>query len=66
MVAAIDTEGSVWYSLTQVNTNSSIISLFLLHLSKRLDREMPGWQEDTVFLWDNAKYHTSSKTREAI
>ena len=27
---------------------------------------MPGWQEDTVILWDNAKYHTSSETREAI
>jgi len=66
MITAIDTEGNVWFSLTQVNTNSSIIALFLEHLSKKLDREMPGWQDDTVLLWDNAKYHTSKDTRNVL
>ena len=43
MITAIDTEGRVWFALTQVNTNSSIIGLFLQHFTAQLDREMPGW-----------------------
>jgi len=66
MITAIDSDGNVWFSLTQVNTNSSIIGLFLRHFAQQLDRERPGWQEDTVLLWDNAKYHTSQNTRNAI
>ena len=28
-----------------------------------MDIETPGWQEDTVFLWDNASYHKSEETK---
>lgn len=62
MIAALDTEGRVWFSLAHANTNSDVIALFLLHLTKKLDEENPGWQEDTVFLLDNATYHKSAET----
>ena len=39
------------------------MALFLNSLVKKLDSETPGWQEDTVFLLDNASYHTSDETR---
>ena len=31
-----------------------------------LDLETPGWQEDTLFLLDNAPYHQSEETRAAM
>ena len=57
MIAALDTEGNIWFTLTQANTDSNIIALFLHQLANALDSEIPGWQEDTVLLWDNASYH---------
>ena len=31
-----------------------------------MNRETPSWREDTVFLWDNASYHSSLETRENL
>jgi len=66
MIAAIDTEGRVWFTLSHANTDSNMIALFLHSLTETLDRETPGWQEDTVFMWDNATYHSSEETRAVI
>jgi len=66
MIAALDTEGRVWFTLSHANTDSNIMSIFLNHLLEALNNETPGWQEDTVFLWDNASYHSSSETRAVI
>ena len=35
-------------------------------LTKRLDEELPSWQDETVFQWDNAPYHTSQETKAVI
>ena len=66
MIAALDTEGRVWFTLSHANTDSNIISIFLHYLIEALNNETPGWQEDTVFLWDNASYHSSTETRAVI
>ena len=66
MIAALDTEGHVWFTLSHANTDSNMIALFLLSLTQHLDTESPGWRGNTVFLWDNASYHSSIETREAI
>jgi hypothetical protein len=31
-------------------------------LARKLDSELPFWRDDTVFLLDGAKYHTSIET----
>ena len=59
MIAALDTDGRIWFTLSHANTDSKIMTLFLQSLTKVLDNETPGWQEDTVIQWDNAKYHSS-------
>ena len=56
MIMGIDTKGEIYLSLLQSNSNSKVIEIFLRQLVKQLDRERPGWREDTVLLWDNAKY----------
>ena len=66
MIAAMDTDGRVWFTLTHSKTNSKVIAMFLHSLTKVLDQESPGWQEDTVFLWDNAPYHTSDEAKAIV
>ena len=66
LIAAIDSDGRIWYSLNQANTNSNIMLLFLTHLCAKLDEEIRGWRKNTVFLLDGARYHTSDETREFL
>ena len=56
-IAALDTEGNIYLSLTQINTDTKVMKLYLFHLIDLLNTERPGWTEDTVLLLDNAKYH---------
>ena len=64
MIAALDTQGCIYYSLTQANTDQNVMMIFLIHLVNLLDLERPSWREDTVLLLDGARYHTGSTVRE--
>ena len=66
MIAALDTQGEVWFSLSHSTTDGDVIALFLVHLIKQLDDDSPGWQEDSVILWDNAPYHQSAETMSVL
>ena len=63
MILAFDSLGEVYFALTQVNTDASVIKMFLNHLCSRLDVERPGWREDSVVLLDGARYHTCPEVR---
>ena len=65
MIAALDSEGNLWFTFCHANTDSNVMTLFLYNLKAKLDQETPGWQEDTYCLLDNASYHKSGKTRTA-
>ena len=62
MIAAIDTNGKVWFSLSHANTDCDVMAVFFQHLVQALDLDEPGWQDNTIFLLDNATYHWSSDT----
>ena len=66
LIAALDTEGLVWCALTQANTDTDVMTLFLRHLCRRLDLERPGWQENTTILLDNAAWHTNEKMKQRL
>ena len=66
MIAALDTDGRVWFALSHANTDSDVMAAFLKHLSMTLDLEDTGWRENTVLLWDNASYHSSAETMSVI
>ena len=66
LIAALDTDGKMWCCLTQANTDSDVMITFFLHLIKQLDREDAGWQENTTFLLDNAKWHNSTDMMERM
>ena len=43
MIAALDTDGNVWFTLAHSNSDSNMMALFLHSLTETLDRESPGW-----------------------
>ena len=61
LIAAIDTEGDVYLSLTQVHTDTHVMKLYLDALAKQLDADRPSWKQDTVLLLDGARYHKSDE-----
>jgi transposase len=61
-IGALDSLGNVYLSLTQSNSNSRMMGVFLRQFSIKLDRDRPGWREDSVILLDNASYHGSAAT----
>ena len=64
LIAALDTDGRVYFTLTHANTDSDVLLAFMKHLTRQLDSEDPDWQEKTVFLLDGARYRTGEKMRE--
>ena len=57
MIAALDTDGRIFFSLSHVKTDQDIFMLFMRYLVAQLDRESPGWQENSILLLGNAPYH---------
>jgi len=66
MIAALDTYGRVFFSLSHAATEQDTLMLFLRHLVAELDKDSPGWQEDSVILLDNAAYHTGEEIRSYL
>ena len=66
LIAALDTEGRIYYSLTQANTDQNVMMVYLQYLVDQLDLERPSWKDDTVLLLDGARYHTGSQVRKYL
>lgn len=62
VIAAIDTEGELFVSLTQVNTDSAVICLFLSQLASKLTKTCRNWKANTILVLDGAAYHRSEIT----
>ena len=45
LIAALDTDGRVYFSLNHSNTDSDVIVLFLNQLVSKLDEDIPGWMQ---------------------
>ena len=57
MILAIDNNGEAYVSLSQSNSNSSMMALFIKDLVRILDKENTDWRRDTIWFWDGAPYH---------
>ena len=66
LIGALDTDGRIWCSLTQANTDADVMTMFLRYLFRQLDLETPGWQEDSAILLDNAAWHTSAVMKKRL
>ena len=61
MIAGLDTQGEIFLSLLQANSNSKNMVLFFSELIRILDEQRPGFRKDHIFLIDNASYHRSNE-----
>ena len=66
LLAALDTDGKIWFSLNHANTDADVMTTFLRALARQLDAESPGWQENTTILLDNASWHNSPVMKERL
>ena len=66
VLAAIDTDGGTWYSLSHGNTTTETMALFLEHLFGQLELETPGWRKSSLLLLDGARYHVAAEMREFL
>ena len=66
VIAALDTNGKVWFTLSHSNTDSNIMALFFTHLVQALDHDQADWRDNTVILLDNATYHWDQDTKEVL
>ena len=57
----MDTEGDIYVSLTQVNTDTPVMKMYLTHLCMQLDLDRPDWRSNTVLLMDGANYHVNDE-----
>ena len=57
LLLAFDSNGESYLALSQSNTNSVVITLFIRGLVKLLNVEDRNWRKKTVIFWDGAAYH---------
>ena len=61
LIAAVSTDGKVYASIIQCNTDTDVYMMFLSRLATVLTQESPGWREKVVFTMDGASYHKASR-----
>ena len=66
MIAAVDTDGNLYLSLTQQNTDTDVMLMFFSRLANVLSQENMEWRDETYWLLDNAAYHRSKEVRECL
>ena len=54
VIACLSSLGEVYISLTQSNTNDSIMEIYLHKLANKLNKEKPGWRKNFVIFLDGA------------
>ena len=65
-MVAIDTDGSIFFALSQLNTDTDSKRLLLHELCNALDKDRPDWRETSVCFMDNAGYNRDELTMEFI
>ena len=66
LIAALDSDGKVYFALTHAITDSDVIASFLKRLCDSISVFDPNWRDNSVILLDGARYHTSEETRSTI
>ena len=66
IIAAIDVNGYVYLSLTQRNTDTDVMRLYIWHLVQRLEKEDANFRENSIFQLDGARYHTCKEMHDFL
>ncbi len=63
LIVGLSSDGEIYCSVTQVNTDSSMLMMFISRLAAILSKKNHNWRENCVLLLDGASYHKSADTR---
>ena len=63
VIAAIDLEGRVYFSVTQCINNHEVFCLYMQKLVAKLAKDRPNFKNDTIFQMDGASLHLAKETR---
>ena len=63
MTAAVDNYGDAYFALIQANNNQYTYGEFVRELTAILDTDRAGWRDDTIWLVDGAKMHSTELVR---
>jgi hypothetical protein len=66
LIMAHDSNGELFMSFSQSNTDGPFFQLFLKHLVELFDAQRPSWRETHVILLDGANYHNQDDTLDQI
>lgn len=66
LLSAVDTDGQIYFAISQSTTDQRVFGTFLQRLTEILDYEEPQWREYTVVLLDGASYHVRSDALKAM
>jgi transposase len=66
IIAAITSDGRVFFTVNRGRTRFTTFCLFLAKLAAHLNEESPNWRGNSIVMIDNAPYHRSKETREFI
>jgi hypothetical protein len=66
LILAIDNFGETYLTVSQSNTNSGTILLFLRDLVRQLNQQSRNWRKNTLIYWDGAAYHQSESTLKLL
>ena len=61
LIVALDSEGKIYASLLQANSDTDTMLIFLTELIKTLDIGDKNWRTNSVLMWDNAGYHEAKE-----
>lgn len=62
MFLAVGSDGSLFCSLTQVNTDHRVFCVFMSKLVAQLNKKGSGWKSKTIILIDGASYGTCDES----
>ena len=66
MITSLDSDGRVFFALSHSTTDQDSFMVFMRHLVAKMDNLIPGWQESSIILIDNAPYHSGEEIRDYL
>ena len=66
IIAAISSNGGLYYTVNRGKTNSWTFLLYIVKLVEHLDSSDPDWRKNTIIMLDNASYHRSTFTKASL
>ena len=56
MIVGVSYRGELYLSLTQSNSNKSMMGIFLERLVQKLDKQNQYWRNSYLFTWDGKHF----------